>query len=391
MVRRPPHRRHRPRPELQRRAVRGVPLRAARVPGGRQRHRPGHSRDLLDPGRQFPVPGWVSLRALPARPVRVLAGGSRGGRAVTATFDRAEPYCQADETGGNGTPVRYWVPWVAADGTVYDGGDAGYCGEPPEATNGASAALPSNETYGVTGLDGTGSTEFDVFNSTQNATLGCSASVACSLVAVPIMGVSCDADVSPAPTAAELAQCEATGQSPPGTLAVGSPPDFPYDLTVSGSLWWSPSNWRNRITVPLTFAPTSSSCPVVSSNNSVDVYGSELLLQATSQWEPYFCLGDDSKTFTFNHVSESEPEARDQVATGAAEAAFTSDAQPLGYGKPVVNAPVAVTGFTVSFSIDGTNGDPDHDAQTHPVAPGQVVDQLLSRPVGRPSRPGARR
>ena len=263
-----------------------------------------------------------------------------------------------DETGANGTPVRYWVPWVAADGTVYDGGAAGSCGEPPEATDGQSAALPSNETYGVTGLDGSGSAEFDVFNSTQNATLGCSASVTCSLVAVPIMGVSCDADVSPAPTAADLAQCEATGAVPPGTAADGSPPNFPYDLTVSGRLWWSPSNWRNRITVPLTFAPTPSSCPVVSSNNSVDVYGSELLLQATSQWEPYFCLGDDSKTFTFNHVSESEPEARDQVATGAAEAAFTSDAQPLGYGKPVVNAPVGVTGFTVSYSIDGTNGEP---------------------------------
>ena len=269
-----------------------------------------------------------------------------------------EPYCQVDETGANGTPVRYWVPWVAADATVYDGGAAGSCGEPPEATDGQSAALPSNETYGVTGLDGSGSAEFDVFNSTQNATLGCSASVTCSLVAVPIMGVSCDADVSPAPTPADLAQCEATGAVPPGTAADGSPPNFPYDLTVSGRLWWSPSNWRNRITVPLTFAPTPSSCPVVSSNNSVDVYGSELLLQATSQWEPYFCLGDDSKTFTFDHVSESEPEARDQVATGAAEAAFTSDAQPLGYGKPVVNAPVGVTGFTVSYSVDGTNGEP---------------------------------
>ena len=96
----------------------------------------------------------------------------------------------------------------------------------------------------------------------------------------------------------------------------------------------------------------------MSSNSSVDVYGSESLLQATTQWEPYFCLGDDKDTFTFNHVSEGEPEARNQVATGTAAAAFTSEAQPLGYGKPVVNAPVAVTGFTISFSIDGTDGDP---------------------------------
>jgi hypothetical protein len=269
-----------------------------------------------------------------------------------------EPFCQANESGSAATPVQYWVPWVAADGTVYDGGEAGFCGEPPEATNGETAALPSNETYGVTKLDGTGSSEFDMFDSTQNATLGCSASVACSLVAVPVMGVSCDADVSPAPSAADLAQCEAGGAVPAGTLADGQQGDFPYNLSVTGSLWWSPSNWRNRITVPLSFAPTPSSCSLVNSNNVVDVYGSELLLQATSQWEPQFCLGDSADTFTFNHVSESEPEARNQVATGAAEAAFTSDAQPLGYGKPVVNAPVAATGFTISFSVDGTNGDP---------------------------------
>jgi hypothetical protein len=309
---------------------------------------------------------------LPDEPYQLDQYASDPGAAVvgepsTLPSAAVDPYCQTDETGAGGTPVRYWVPWVAADGTVYDGGAAGFCGEPPEATNGQTAALPSNETYGVTSPDGTGSSEFDVFDSTQNATLGCSSTVACSLVAVPIMGISCDADVSPAPAAADLATCEEGGAVSAGTQADGVPGDFPYNQTVTGSLWWSPSNWRNRITVPLTFAPTPSSCPIVNSNSTVDVYGSELMLQATSQWEPYFCLGDGGKTFTVNHVSESEPEARNQLATGAASAAFTSDAQPLGYGKPVVNAPVAVTGFTISFSIDGTNGDPVTTLQLTPL------------------------
>ena len=87
----------------------------------------------------------------------------------------------------------------------------------------------------MTGLDGSGSAEFDVFDATENATLGCSASVACSLVAVPIMGVSCDADVSPAPSATDLANCEAGGSSSRGTLAGWKPADFPYNLTVSGA------------------------------------------------------------------------------------------------------------------------------------------------------------
>lgn len=209
----------------------------------------------------------------------------------------------------------------------------------------------------MTGTNGTGSTEFDVLDATENAALGCSSTVACSLVAVPVMGINCDAEVSPAPTAAELAQCEATGASQPGAVD-SQPGENPYDLTVSGFLWWSPSNWQNRITVPLTFAPAPGDCPVVSSNNTVTVDGSELLVQATSQWVPYFCLGDDSETFTVDHDAMGDPQARDNLANGSVEAAFTSDAQPLGYGRPVVNAPVAVTGFTISFSIDGADGEP---------------------------------
>jgi hypothetical protein len=258
--------------------------------------------------------------------------------------------CKFDEF----APTQFWVPFVAADGTVYDGGNAGCAGQPPEADNIGGSALPSNETFGVTGLDGTGSASFDVWTSAQNASLGCSQTVPCSLVAVPIMGISCD------PTAAvpssAVSQCEQTGAFTPGQLM---PSNGNADLAVSGSLWWSASNWRNRITVPLTFGVPPDACSVTTSgpSNVVDVYGSELLIQATGQWEPSFCL-DKTSTFSFVHVQTGEPEARNLVATGSAEAAFTSFAQPGGYGKPVVNAPVALTGFAISYDIDDDNGQP---------------------------------
>ena len=246
------------------------------------------------------------------------------------------------------------MPFVAADGTVYPGGNGGCAGQPPESDNVGGSALPSNETFGVTGADGTGSADFDVWTSAENASLGCSQTVACALVAVPIMGISCDPTAA-APTN-DVTQCEETGAFTPGQLMPNSGGD---DLTVSGSLWWSPSNWRNRITVPLTFGVPADACSLVPNGPSqvVDVYGSELLIQATGQWEPSFCLSD-TDDFSFVHVQTGEPEARNLVATGSAEAAFTSYAQPGGYGKPVVNAPVAVTGFTVSYAIDGTNGQP---------------------------------
>ena len=88
--------------------------------------------------------------------------------------------------------MQDWVPFVAADGTTYYGGNAGCAGEAPESDNVGGSAMPSNETFGVTAADGSGSANFDVWTATQNADLGCSDTVACSLVAVPIMGISCD-------------------------------------------------------------------------------------------------------------------------------------------------------------------------------------------------------
>jgi hypothetical protein len=262
-----------------------------------------------------------------------------------------------DET----APVQYWVPFDSALGTVYPGGNAGCAGEAPESDDDGGSALPSNETFGVTtppnaaGVT-TGSANFDVFTTAENPDLGCSTTVPCDLVAVPIMGVSC-LD-TPGDTNPDVEACEQTGAFAPGS--VDPDPSQPgEDLTVSGALWWTPSNWRNRISVPLQFAVPADACSVVSSptNNVIDIYGSELMIQATSQWEPYFCL-DPKSTFSFIHVKTGEPQARNLVASGTAEAAFTSYAQPGGYGKPVVNAPVAATGFSISYAIDGANGAP---------------------------------
>ena len=258
-----------------------------------------------------------------------------------------------DPYGVDAPSVQDWVPWLAADGTTYFGGDDGCAGSPPEAD--VTSALPSNETFGVSGTNGNGSAQFDVFTSQQNQTLGCSTTVACSLVVVPIMGVSCTIASSVSTT--DASACEATGHYAPGAPSSGDP-TLPQ-TAVTGSLWWSASNWRNRISVPLTFATTSSACSLTGTNatNSVDIYGSELMIRATQQWEPYFCLGDDNHdNFSVVHVETGEPEARNLVASGGAEAAFTELPQKSGYPVPTVNAPVAMTGFTIAYSISGVNG-----------------------------------
>jgi len=259
-------------------------------------------------------------------------------------------------------PTQHWVPFASATGTTYWGGPSGCGGQAPESNNVGSGALPSNETFAATGLDGTGSVNFDVWTAAENASLGCSTTVPCSLVAVPIMGISCDSTGSLLAAADRpksyqqagvTAACQSTGNFAPGQLVN---PQGGEALSVSGSLWWSASNWRNRITVPLSFAIPASACATVSSANALDIYGSELMAQATEQWAPHFCL--DPTLFPFSHVQTGEPEARNLIDAGTASVVLTSEPQPGGYTRPVVSAPVGVTGFAISYVIDGADGKP---------------------------------
>lgn len=225
------------------------------------------------------------------------------------------------------------LPFRSAKGQVYAS-----CNDatvPPESA--VDAALPASELAGFTGLDGTGDVRFEVRSSTENESLGCSSEVACSLVVIPIMGISCaDAD----------AACRGTGSFPPGSSNFGN---VGVDPAVSPLYWWSASNWQHRFTVPLTFALPPDACDVLDPRAPVDMYGSELLSQATLQWAPAYCLRQDR--FKMRHNRQTEEASLRLVARGEAAAAFVSDPAhdppvPLGY------APVAVTGFAVAYVAD---------------------------------------
>ncbi len=263
------------------------------------------------------------------------------------------------------TGAEHWLPW-SAPGVVYPGGPviSGCYSIPPEATpDSTTAGLPGNTIYGQTGVNGSGSAKFDVRTAESNSSLGCSSSVACALVAVPVMGISCDVAAAglpvadqPAPgTEADAAQqlCATTGAFPPGQFVT---PQGQEDLSVSGFLWWSASNWRNRITVPLNFAPPSNICDLASAKAPVNIYGSELMIQATEQWAPKFCL--DKSLFPFKHVQTGEPQAVNLLKNGTILAALGSRPPDGGFVGPVVSAPVASTGFAITFTIDGTDKQP---------------------------------
>jgi hypothetical protein len=262
-----------------------------------------------------------------------------------------------------------WLPYVSVDNTTYNYGNDACAGLPPGdfKTDTSAQAVPPNATFAPTTADGTGSIKFNMWTEAESATLGCSATVACSLEVIPIIGISCDPyGVSPAsaPLPAEdvagsadiakvTAQCETNGN-----FAAGDPANISQSasLPVSGVLWWSPSNWRNRFSVPLNFAPVSHACDVVSSGAPVAVYGSELMTDATGQWAPQFC--SDPSLFKLTHVQTSEPLARTLLAdtTSGVHAAFSAQSPTGGFPAPTVQAPVAVTGFSISYNIDDVGG-----------------------------------
>jgi hypothetical protein len=328
--------------------------------------RTSEERFSATPGEAFPpwrIDGYAAASdraAFPDRPKEIAAA------------------CVDDDPVNEGVPAEHWLPFKAASGTTFFGGNTGACdGMPPEAYEvDAPGSLPDETQWATTGVDGTGTTQFDVWSDDENASLGCSATVRCSLVAIPIMGVSCDADDSSVPAkdrpagddlSAALASCETTGAYAPGQPA--SPNQGPDDLAVNGYLWWSASNWRGRISIPLTFAPSTNVCAVTGKHTAVNVYGSEALAEATQQWAPTFCL--NPKLFTFSHVQTSEPEAKELVATGGINAAFASTPPDGGFSTPVVQAPVAVTGFAISYTID--------DAKGHPITHLKLDARLLAK------------
>lgn len=292
-------------------------------------------RYLNSPGRPFP--SWrVDRYALPAD--------------RQASVGAPVPYprtCPAT------TYTEHWLPFQAESGEVYPFGNSNCAGGAPESVAfELSQDQPGNETYGITGSDGTGSAKFVVWNNQTNASLGCSATVACALVAVPIEGISCDVAAAGLPAAdrptgpdASLASaaCQAKGST-------GAVPDE----AVTGALWWSASNWRNRMTIPLTFAPGPVDCSLSGGKQAVNLYGSELLTAATQSWASKSCI--DPSLAPFKHIQTGEPEARNLLEARSIEAAFTSSAPDSAYSVPTVNAPVAFSGFAIGYVIDDANG-----------------------------------
>jgi hypothetical protein len=256
--------------------------------------------------------------------------------ATEADGGAVDPAAWPEECGTQLPPsilAQHLLPFRAANETVFQScNDATIA---PESS--IDAALPPADVAAFTSQSGTGEVQFEVRTETENESLGCSADVPCSIVVIPIMGISCgDSD-----TECRKENAFATGSTNSLNETVNA--------AVSPYYWWSESNWRNRFSVPLTFALPPDACDVLDDRAPVAMYGSELLNQASLQWAPAYCLREDR--FKFQHNRFAEPLSLRLLGTGDAVAAFVSEPAEsttllLGY------APVAVSGFGVAYVSD---------------------------------------
>lgn len=260
-----------------------------------------------------------------------------------ARLTGATPFPGAQECPTADIPGYYThlTPFVNTKGKSFPACDTGHM--PPEAA--VDGAFPPNEIAAFSDQNGDGSVQFEVRTATENASLGCSHSVPCSIVVIPINGLSCDQPASP-PTTADQA-CRKGGQFAPGSSNYANQG---VDQAVSPSLWWSPSNWRNRFSVPVTFGLPPGVCDVLDPRAPTGFYGSELLSEAALQWAPAYCLNKQRFKFQMNNMSDDA--GWNLMESGGGPAAEVSSKHKPSSPDPVGYAPTAVTGFSIGYVID---------------------------------------
>ena len=265
--------------------------------------------------------------------------------------------------------ITHQFQFQAVDGAWYNmyygGSDSTKDSIPPELRSNSSLPLNARGEWS----DTTGSRSgvpFEMRSAGEYPFLGCSDTKACTLVAVPITDPVCAA------TAA--ANCKAGAKTPVGPGSVATTGINPY---VRANAWWLASNWANRLSVGLAFAPVHP-CDVVDQRKPVTISGSEPAAPALSYyWAPRFCL--DPKSFRLTYVTQSDPLARTALTTstpsGYQSNAILTTLPVTGSPRPVVQAPVLDTGFAVSFLVDDAGGNQITQLKVTPLLLAKLMTQ----------------
>jgi hypothetical protein len=187
---------------------------------------------------------------------------------------------------------------------------------------------------------------------------------ACSIVVVPIRPLPCDPQSS----------C--------------LPPNDYLGLSADFKEWQSASNWRNKFDFPIYFRPFPDVCKI-DQRIPVPTQGSEMLNQAMLSWVPKFCTSKYLFKLAFTRLNDSAARHNlDYKIAGqwASNLAFTTEPATSIRGRPVVNAPVAVTGFTVAFELDSAG----YEQVDHVNLDARLLAKLVTESYNAPPDPNVK-
>ncbi|MEV7600627.1 hypothetical protein AB0O91_24975 [Kitasatospora sp. NPDC089797] len=207
--------------------------------------------------------------------------------------------------------------------------------------------FPSNMVMAVTGADGSGFADIELFTADQSPTLGCDDKHPCSLVVEPNYGG--DSLGFTDTTRKGLTNC--ADHSLDQALNLAS------NQILEGNLnKWSKfktgeqCSWDRRAVIPLSFAPTAGACPV--QRASFAVAGLEPLKRAMDQWQTGLCQGDSPMSLSYGFANGDGPSRTDFLAGGKDMALAARPDTQSPPPRPYVYAPVATTGISVVFVVD---------------------------------------
>ncbi len=217
---------------------------------------------------------------------------------------------------------------------------------------------PMNTAYSTTSPNGTGVAYIQLLTAAEAPQLGCNRGRECSLVIEPAQG----GNVFNSPPS-----CRDHSQDL-GLTAIGQ--------TAFTSAYGTCS-WRDRIIVPLKFAPTPTDCPVRNTNFSV--IGSPMLSRAMSSWQSALCSISNPVYIQYDSA-QNEPLARQDFIAGADDVALTT--LPVngtsGAKHPFTYAPVAISAESVAFWIDNpVTGQPLNHIKLNARLGAQAADPVL--------------
>jgi hypothetical protein len=266
-----------------------------------------------------------------------LTGDTRGGAQVASrqvTYDIVDPLEPLRPT--QERPLRF-VPFRSVTGKTTEAGLSEFF----------DATTTNEVPFAATRGDGGGVVPFEVQTSVEAPGLGCG-------------NVRSTAGAPAAVTGADTGTVTvaATGAPrscwlvvvPRGNVEVDGSTRTASSTNQLLSSPLSESNWRQRLVVPLTFAPVGEPCPIGAAERPV--LGQESVSEAVASWQPALCA-DGGPIFSFAQVPDAV--ARRQSLGDAAGLSITTRTpakEEVPEGRTRVVAPVSLSGLTVAFNIE---------------------------------------